>query len=84
MAGDALWGKAPVSQGFTLAGDVRRLVQILPTLGVEAGPGRTELSAQLPVWGKNLPVGVGGSLGYRLTWGLFPDLAATLLDFLER
>ena len=84
IAGDGLWGKAPVSQGFLLVGDARRLIQVLPTVGMAAGPGRLELSAQLPVWGKNLPIGTGVTLGYRLAWGLTPDPAATLLDFIEK
>lgn len=84
VAGDGLWGKAPISQGFLLVGDVRRLIQVLPTVGMVAGPGRLELSAQVPVWGKNLPIGTGFSLGYRMTWGLTPDPTATLLDFIEK
>jgi hypothetical protein len=81
VAGDGLWGRAPLAQGFLLKGDARRLLQVLPTLSFPAGPGRIEASAQIPVLGKNLPVGTGFSLGYRLTWGLMPDPAATLQDF---
>ena len=84
VATDGLWGKAPVAQGFLLVGDARRLVQVLPTVGMAAGPGRVEFSAQVPVWGKNLPIGTGFSLGYRIAWGLTPDPAATLLDFFEK
>ncbi len=83
VAGDGLRGRPPTAQGFVLKGDARRLVQVLPALGYPAGPGRLELSAQIPVLGKNLPVGKGISLGYRMTWGLRADPNATLLDFLE-
>jgi hypothetical protein len=82
VAGDGLWGRAPLAQGFLLEGDARRLLQLLPTLSLPAGPGRIEASVQIPVLGKNLPVGTGFTLGYRMTWGLIPDPAATLQDFL--
>jgi len=41
-----------------------------------------EASAQIPLMGQNLPVGTGFILGYRMTWGLLPNPAATLEDFL--
>ncbi len=82
LAADALWGKAPVAQGFILEGNGRRLIQIQPTVGWGVGPGRLEATAQIPVWGKHLPVGNGISLGYRLTWGLEPDEPESLLDIL--
>jgi hypothetical protein len=82
VAGDGLWGRAPLAQGFLLKGDARRLVQVLPILSLPMGPGRIEAGAQFPVLGKNLPVGTGFSLGYRFTWGLMPDPAAALQDFL--
>ena len=82
LAGDVLWGAAPVAQGFELPGEKRRLIQVLPTVGWGVGPGRLEATAQVPVWGKNLPVGVGLSIGYRLTWGLEPSPMADLRDFL--
>ena len=70
VGADALWGAAPRAQGVRLSDEGRRLFQVLPTLGYRAGPGRLEATTQLPVWGKNLPAGVGFSLGYRMTWGL--------------
>lgn len=80
VSGDGLWGKAPVIQGILLESNARRLVQILPTASYGVGPGRVEVTGQIPVWGKSLPVGFGGSVGYRLTWGLITDPAATLVD----
>lgn len=67
---DALWGGAPNEQGLTLEGARRRLVQLLPTVGGEVGPGRLEITVPIPVSGKNLPSTMGASVGYRTTWGL--------------
>jgi len=80
VSGDGLWGTAPVIQGLLLENNARRLVQILPTASYAVGPGRVEATGQIPLWGKNLPVGVGASIGYRLTWGLITDPTATLVD----
>jgi hypothetical protein len=66
LAADGLWGRPPVAQGLTLEGEGRRLLQLLPIAGFQAGPGQVEATAQIPLWGKNLPVGIGFSLGYRL------------------
>jgi hypothetical protein len=82
LGADALWGGVPVAQGFRLPGDKRRLYQILPSLGIDAGPGRLETSGQIPLSGQNLPVGVGVSLGYRFTWGLEPP-PADLRDYFQ-
>jgi len=81
VTGDALWGRVPFAQGFPLPGDTRRMIQILPTLGMQVGPGRLEATGQVPVYGQNLPVGVGISLGYRLTWGMDPSPVTDLRDF---
>lgn len=69
---DALWGEAPTVSGLTLADrEGRRLLQIVPTLGYPAGPGKIEVSGQVSVAGRNLPSGVGIGVSYRTTWGLF-------------
>ncbi len=81
VTADLLWGGVPKAQGFELPGDRRRLFQILPTVGRRVGPGRLEVSGQLPIGGQNLPVGVGVSVGYRLSWGLDPLPVADLRDF---
>lgn len=70
VATDGLWGRAPLAHGIRLEGERRRLVQLLPTVGVGLGPGRLEFTGQIPLAGRNLPSGVGMSLGYRMTWGL--------------
>ena len=80
VTGDALWGGVPLAQGFRLPGDKRRFVQILPTVGMSLGPGQLEATAQFPVWGQNLPAGIGVSMGYRLNWGLTPS-TTDLRDF---
>jgi len=81
ITGDALWGQVPKALGFQLPGDKRRMIQILPTLGMRFGPGTLETTGQVPVWGQNLPVGLGVSVGYRLTWGLDPAPVTDLRDF---
>lgn len=79
LAADGLWGGALTAQGFILDDERRRLVQLLPTVGIGVGPGRLEATAQIPVSGRNLPVGRGLSVGYRIAWGLEPE-PVSLLD----
>ena len=67
---DALWGAALVEQGIVLPSAKRRLVQLLPTVGTEVGRGNLEVTVPIPVWGRNLPVSRGVSLGYRMAWGM--------------
>ncbi len=81
LTGDFLLGRIPLAQGFQLPGDKRRLFQLLPTIGINAGPGRLEATGQLPLGGQNLPVGNGLSLGYRWTWGLNSEPVTDLRDF---
>ena len=70
LAVDAMWGGAPIDQGLELTSSRRRLVQLVPTVGADLGPGRLELTTPIDVAGRNLPAGVGFSLGYRAVWGL--------------
>jgi hypothetical protein len=67
---DALWGLSPTEQGLVLASGRRRLVQLMPTVGAALGPGTLEVTTPIPVSGRNLPAGVGISVGYRSVWGL--------------
>ncbi len=69
VGADGLWGSTPRAQGLRLDDEGRRFLQILPTVGYGVGPGRVEFTSQVPVWGKNLPAGIGVSLGYRTVWG---------------
>ncbi len=69
MGVDALWGGAPVESGLVLPSAARRLVQLLPTVGSDLGPGRLEVTTPIPISGRNLPAGVGVSVGYRALWG---------------
>ena len=72
LGADALWGQAPTVRGLTLDDDeARRLLQFVPTVGYPVGPGKIEVSGQIPVAGRNLPNGVGIGVSYRTTWGLF-------------
>ena len=54
----------------TLSRASRRLVQLLPTIGTELGFGTLEITAPIPIAGRNLPVANGGSVGYRYAWGM--------------
>jgi hypothetical protein len=72
LAVDGLFGLAPERRfaSFTvpLPNDARELVQVLPSLGVDAGPGTVELGARFPLHGQNLPAGPTLTLGYFWTW----------------
>jgi hypothetical protein len=70
VAADGLWGRAPLAQGILLVGERRRLIQLIPTVGYRAGPGRLEFTSQIPVYGRNLPSGIGMTIGYRFAWGI--------------
>lgn len=67
---DGLWGGTPIQQGVPVPAGHRRLIQLLPTVGTDVGPGRLELTVPVPVSGKNLPSSPGFSLGFRTAWGL--------------
>lgn len=67
---DGLWGQAPFETGLTLPSASRRLLQLLPTVGTDVGPGRLEATTPIPIAGRNLPAGIGLSLGYRTIWGM--------------
>jgi hypothetical protein len=72
LGADGLIGQAPTVSGLTLAdSEARRLLQIVPTVGYPIGPGKLEVSAQIPLAGRNLPNGTGIGVSYRTTWGLF-------------
>ena len=66
---DGLWGRTPFESGLFLPSASRRLIQLLPTLGTDVGPGRLEVTTPIPLTGRNVPAGVGVSLGYRTLWG---------------
>jgi hypothetical protein len=74
VAVDGLFGAPPVrrlsSTGLEieLEQDARRLVQLLPTVGWNVGPGTVEVGARIPVDGKNLPAGPALTLGYFVNW----------------
>ena len=70
VAADGLFGGSPLASGILLTSERRRLVQILPTVGYGIGPGRFEVTGQVPISGRVLPVGYGLSAGYRVGWGL--------------
>ncbi|MDZ7780636.1 MAG: hypothetical protein U5R14_12005 [Gemmatimonadota bacterium] len=66
---DGLWGGTPVDQGLRLSSQDRQLIQIVPTIASFVGPGNLEITAPIPVSGRNLPASYGLSVGYRIGWG---------------
>jgi hypothetical protein len=70
LAVDGQLGEPPVRTdfGLTLDRDRQELVQFIPTLGWEAGPGTIEVGTRVPLHGRNLPAGPIFTLGYFLTW----------------
>jgi hypothetical protein len=70
LGADAYWGGAPVVAGLPLTQDARRVFQTVPTIGYAIGSGTLEVSAQIPVSGRNLPAGTGFGIGYRTGWRL--------------
>jgi hypothetical protein len=70
VAADGLFGQAPLAQGILLNGERRRLIQLLPTVGYQVGPGRLEVTGQVPLAGRVLPAAAGLSAGYRVGWGI--------------
>jgi len=69
IATELMAGRAAQEFGLKLSTAQRRLVQLQPTIGYSVGPGTFEFTALIPVAGKNLPTGVGTSVGYRFIWG---------------
>ena len=67
---DGLWGRAPVAQRVVVDASSRRLLQLLPTVGMDVVGGRLELTVPLPIVGRNLPSDPGVSVGFRTGWGL--------------
>lgn len=66
---ELLFGGTPTQGGLELPGTRRRLGQLQPTVGYQLGRGAIEFTALLPLTGRNLPSGSGGSVGYRFSWG---------------
>ncbi|MDH3207185.1 MAG: hypothetical protein OEO79_11270 [Gemmatimonadota bacterium] len=70
VAADGLWGGSPLASGIVLTSERRQMIQVLPTVGYGIGPGRLEVTGQLPISGRVLPAAMGVSAGYRVGWGL--------------
>lgn len=70
LAGEGLWGLAPVVDGLEIPTASRRLIQIQPTAGVRAGPGVVQLGGRLPVSGRNMPAGPALVAGYFVPWSI--------------
>ena len=74
LALDGLMGCPPVRTdfGIVLDNDARELVQLIPTVGWQVGPGTIEAGARVPLHGRRLPAGPTVTLGYFLTWDRAP------------
>ncbi|MFN2398132.1 MAG: hypothetical protein ABR543_05755 [Gemmatimonadaceae bacterium] len=70
LAADAMWGATPRHFGISVPSSRRRLLQLAPTLSRRTGTGDLEITAFVPVSGRNLPSGPSIALGYRVGWGL--------------
>lgn len=57
LAGEGIWGDAPVKEGIMLPSAERRIVQLLPKVGIPTGHVTLELGARIPLEGRNLPAG---------------------------
>jgi hypothetical protein len=70
LAVDGLFGRPPVRTdfGLVLQNDERELVQLIPTVGWQVGPGAFEAGLRLPVHGRKFPAGPVFTLGYFLSW----------------
>jgi hypothetical protein len=71
LAAEIMSGQPSERFGLELETGRRQLLQIQPTLGYDLGRGTFEITAAVPLAGKNLPTGPGVSLGYRFTWGAY-------------
>lgn len=59
LAAEGLWGDPPVKEGIRLESEKRKMIQLLPKVGVATGLGGTQLQAgaHIPLDGRNLPAG---------------------------
>ncbi|MFQ5690153.1 MAG: hypothetical protein ACE5HQ_07765 [Gemmatimonadota bacterium] len=68
LAGEGLWGLAPVIDGVSVPSGRRKILEILPTLGHKMGPGNIEIGGRFPFSGRNLPAGPSVTGGYFFAW----------------
>lgn len=66
LGAEGLWGDAPVKEGIRLENGQRKMIQLLPKVGVETGVGATRLQAgaHLPLDDRNLPAGPSLRAGF--------------------
>lgn len=65
LAAEGMWGDSPVKEGIRLESEQRKMIQLLPKVGIETGLGAAsfQVGAQLPLDGSNLPAGPSLSVG---------------------
>lgn len=59
LAAEGLWGDPPVKEGIRLESEQRKMIQLLPKVGVGTGLGSAsfQVGARVPLDGRNLPAG---------------------------
>lgn len=68
VALDGFFGNRIQYSGLALSRSRRELVQVIPNLGWQIGPGVVEAGVRVPLHGRNLPAGPIFTLGYFFTW----------------
>lgn len=69
---NGLWGEPPVIEGVEVASAERKIVELLPVVGIPTPLGglRLEVGGRFPVDGKNLPAGPALRSGFFVPWSL--------------
>jgi hypothetical protein len=61
-------GGRPVIQGIVLPSGRQEMLQVLPSVGWDVGPGIVEVGIRAPLAGRNLPAGPAGVVGVFVGW----------------
>lgn len=64
LALEGTWGDTPVKEGVALPSAERKIVQLLPKIGIPTGPLTLELGGGFPLEGRNLPAGPSLQAGF--------------------
>jgi hypothetical protein len=67
---EGLYGRSSRFFDIAVASSRRRMLQLLPSIGKNVGPGGLEVGTRIPVSGRNLPAGPALFIGYFLRFGL--------------
>lgn len=70
LTANGLWGDPPVIEGIRVESATRKIVELLPVVGVDVGRVTLELGGRFPVDGRNLPTGPALRAGFFVPWSL--------------